>query len=389
MSFKKVTLRLKISLLVLAAMGVMSGIAIVASLPLIAHHFHTIEHISFLSKLLLTIPSIFVAVFAPIAGHFVDKIGRLKPLYLGVFLFVVGGSSGYYIDNFYIILIGRAILGMGVALVMTASMALIGDYFEEEERHKFISLQGMVVGLSGIVFIVCGGYLAEISWHYPFLIYVIPLFFLPLLLKSLKEPRRVHVETTHENDVKVNLIPVYLTGFFSMLLFYMLPTQIPYLVINHLHGTPSSISYFIAFAMLINAIVAKQYHHLKARLSFSQIFVIIYLFFTVGLFIISQVTSVSQLFFSSIFMGVGFGLVLVNVNMWLLSLVHAHKRGRAVGLLTSSFFFGQFFSPIVFEPIVTQWGIQGLFLIISIVSLIIAMTIFLYNFIQGKEKNAI
>jgi len=373
----KISIKTKVSLLLLATMGVMSGIAIVASLPLIANNFTTIQNIEFYSKLLLIIPSIIIAVASPFTGILVDKIGRLIPLYIGFTLFVIGGSSGFFLDDFYYLLVGRAILGIGVAFTTTSSMALVGDYFNEEERHKFMSVQGMAIGFGGIIFIISGGYLAQIDWQYPFLIYNLPILFLPLLLISLKEPNRTKEITIEENEVNTKLYPVYLTAFFSMLLFYMLPTQMPYLVINKLGGNPSSVAYFIAFAMFTNAITSKQYHKLKAKLNFIQIFAIIYISFGIGLAIISQVTTPNQLFLASMFMGIGFGLVFVNINVWLLSLVEASKRGRAIGVLTSSFFFGQFFSPILFQPVVASIGIQGLFFYVSILSFLIAFVLFI------------
>jgi len=381
-----ISLKIKISLLVLATMGVMSGVAIVATLPLISHHFHDIENIDFLSKLLLTIPSIIVALFAPFIGIVVDKVGRLKPLYLGVFLFIVGGSSGFFLDNFYLILAGRAVLGFSVALVMTSSMALIGDYFTQKNREIFMSLQGMVVGLSGIVFVISGGYLAHFGWNYPFLVYALPLLFIPLLIGALKEPQKVHHLESIETQIPAKLLPVYLTGFFSMLLFYMLPTQIPYLIINELHGAPDNVGYFIGLAMFINAMVARKYAKLKTHFSFTQIFVIIYFFFSIGLLIISAVNTFNQLLFASVFMGIGFGLVLVNINVWLLSLVEPHKRGKAVGMLTSSFFFGQFFSPILFQPVVTSFGIQGLFFVAAILSFLVAIVVFSKLIFKRQRK---
>jgi len=375
--YDQISIKIKISLLMLATMGVMSGVSIVATLPLMSQHFHHINQIAFLSKLLLTIPSIMVAVFAPLIGVLIDRVGRLKPLYLGVVLFIIGGSSGFYLDNFYLILMGRALLGFSVASIMTSSMALIGDYFDQKSRERFMSLQGMFVGFGGIVFVISGGYLAHFGWAYPFLIYAVPILFLPLIFTALKEPERTHPQKNAADEIPTKLFPVYLTGFFSMLLFYMLPTQMPYLVVNELHGTPSSVGYFIAFAMLVNALVARKYAKLKTHFSFAQIFVIIYLFFGTGLLIISVVNAPHQIFFASLFMGVGFGLVLVNINVWLLSLVEAHKRGRAVGTLTSSFFLGQFFSPIVFQPVISQVGIQGLFFYTAILSFMAAVVIFL------------
>ena len=366
--------KVQIALLLVATLGVMSGITIVSSLPLISKSFEEIPNIEFLSKLMLTIPSVFIAVFAPIAGRIVDKFGRLKPLYVGIVLFVIGGSSGFYLDNFYMILLGRAVLGVGVALIMTSSTALIGDYFSEIERHKFMSRQGMATALGGIIFITIGGILAEIDWSYPFAIYLLPLIFLPFLLKYLVEPDIEKEVAGVEYDT--NLLPVYVTGFFVMLLFYMLPTQFPYLITNTLGGNPKSIGFVIATAMTFNALTALQYAKIKARFGHMQIYSATFLLFGIGLAIISQATSITQLYLSAMPLGMAFGLLFVNTNAWFLSLVPPNKRGKASGILTSSFFLGQFFSPLVFEPIVSRYGISGLFLIISVLAFCVSIALY-------------
>ena len=159
---------------------------------------------------MLTIPSIIIALFSPFAGHIIDRWGRLKPLYIGIFLFIAGGSSGFYLHDFYVILVGRAVLGLGVSLIMTSSTALIGDYFSAEVRHKFMAKQGMIVGFGGILFITAGGLLAQMHWSYPFAIYLIPIFFVPFLLKSLYEPEK-H-KHTEDLEVEGKLLPVFCDG---------------------------------------------------------------------------------------------------------------------------------------------------------------------------------
>jgi len=366
---------IQIALLLVATLGIMSGITIVSSLPLISHTFSNIENIEFLSKLMLTIPAIMIALFSPIAGHIVDRWGRLKPLYMGIILFIVGGSSGFYLHDFYTILVGRAILGLGVALIMTSSTALIGDYFDEETRHKFMAKQGMVVALGGILFITSGGLLAQVHWSYPFAIYFIPILFVPFLWKFLYEPKK-HIPS-EDLEVEVKLLPVYLTAFFVMVLFYMLPTQFPYLIMNTLGGKPQTIGFVIATAMTFNALTAMQYAKIKARFSYIQIFAVTFTLFALGLYIISQATSIAGLFFATAPIGMGFGLLFVNTNAWFLSLVPAHKRGKAAGILTSSFFLGQFSSPILFEPIVSTYGIQTLFLIVSAVAITVSGVLYI------------
>lgn len=369
-----VSKNIQISLLLVATLGVMSGITVVSSLPLISHTFADIPHIEFLSKLMLTIPSIIIALFAPFAGHIVDRFGRLKPLYTGIILFILGGSSGFYLHDFYVILLGRAILGFGVALIMTSSTALVGDYFSEHARHKFMSKQGLAVGMGGILFITTGGLLAQMHWSYPFAIYLVPLLFLPFLLKTLYEPPK----PTHlpEQELEAKLLPVYLTGFFVMVLFYMLPTQLPYLIVNTLGGKPQTVGFVIATAMTFNALTSMQYAKIKARLSYMQIYTATFLLFGLGLYLFSRAGSITELFWATAPTGMAFGLLLVNTNAWFLSQVPPSKRGRASGLLTSSFFLGQFASPLLFQPIVAHYGIQGLFLLISGVAVFISVVLF-------------
>ncbi len=371
----KITKNIQLSLLLVATLGVMSGITVVSSLPLISHTFSHIPNIEFLSKLMLTLPSIIIALFAPFAGYIVDRWGRLKPMYTGILLFVLGGSSGFYLHDFYAILAGRAVLGFAVALIMTSSTTLIGDYFDEKARHKFMSKQGMTIALGGLLFITSGGLLAQMHWSYPFAIYFIPLLFLPILIHSLYEPKR---ESHHEDiEIESSLLPVYFTAFFVMVLFYMLPTQLPYLIVNTLKGEPQSVGFVIATAMVFNAFTSMKYAKIKERFSFIQIYSATFILFAIGLFIVSQATSVAQLYFSTIFLGMAFGLLFVNTNAWFLSQVSAKKRGKASGILTSSLFLGQFSSPIIFQPIVNAYGIQGLYLMVSFLAVFISLALFI------------
>jgi MFS family permease len=356
----------------------MSGIKVVASLPLISQTFSNIPNNEFLSKLMLAIPSKVIAIFAPFAGIIVDKFGRLKPLYIGMSLFILGGSSGFYLERFYSILVGRAILGFGVALIMTSSTALIADYFDEETRHQFMAKQGMVTGMGGIVFITAGGLLAQYHWSFPFAIYLIPLLFFPLLFSTLYEPNK-H-QKSDETELKTNLLPIYATAFFMMVLFYMLPTQMPYLIVNVFEEEPRMVGFVIATSMVFTALTASQYAKVKARFSYLQIYAATFVSFAVGVFIISQANCVNHLFYSTIFLGLAFGNLFVNTNAWFLSQVPPSKRGKASGILTSSLFLGQFCSPLLFEPIVTTYGIQGLFFIISMVSLLVAIILFIKVF---------
>jgi len=157
----------------------------------------------------------------------------------------------------------------------------------------------------------------------------------------------------------------------------MMPTQFPYLIINDLGGKAQTIGFVIAASMVFTAATSMQYARIKARFSFMQIYAVTFTLFSLGLLIISQASSITELFFATAPIGMGFGLLFVNTNAWFLSRVPAHKRGKASGVLTSSFFLGQFASPILFEPIVSAYGIQTLFLLVSGVAMTIAILLFI------------
>ena len=57
----------------------------------------------------------------------------------------------------------------------------------------------------------------------------------------------------------------------------------------------------------------------------------------------------------------GTGLLLPNLNTWLAAAVPESVRGRALGGLTSAYFFEQFLSPVVTRPIADVVGLATTF----------------------------
>ena len=70
------TISIKAVLLIGSTMTVMAGATIAASLPQMSKVFAHQENAEFLSKLVLTLPALFIALFSPVAGWVADKAGR-------------------------------------------------------------------------------------------------------------------------------------------------------------------------------------------------------------------------------------------------------------------------------------------------------------------------
>ena len=159
--------RTKGTLLYASSLTVMSGATIAPSLPLIEETFHDVPHLSILVPLVLTTPSLFIAVGSWIAGLGVDRWGRKPFLTLGAAVYALAGTAGLWLADLHLLLLSRAVLGLAVAAVMTATTTLIGDLYRDEERTRFLGIQAAFMGLGGIVFLLplCI-FIGGVSWSY-------------------------------------------------------------------------------------------------------------------------------------------------------------------------------------------------------------------------------
>ncbi|MGO1766600.1 MAG: MFS transporter, partial [Advenella sp.] len=179
----------KLVLLLVATLTIMAGIIIAPSLPAIESRFGDSDHIALLSRMVLTLPSLFVAMSAPLAGILADRYGRKKLLVGAIALYGIAGASGLIADSLPMLLTGRAILGIAIGGIITLNTALIGDYFTGAEREKYLGLQQAFVQLGGVVFVMSGGLLAELHWRMPFVIYGAALILIPAVIIFLTEPQ--------------------------------------------------------------------------------------------------------------------------------------------------------------------------------------------------------
>ena len=340
-------------------MTVMAGATIAPSLPEMSKAFPDNPSAEALVKLVLTIPGLFIALTSPISGWIIDKYGRIKLLVTMLVLYAIAGASGLFLNTLVEIIIGRALLGVAVGGIMTTAVALIGDYYEGQERQKFLGVQAGIMALSGTLFIPMGGILADIGWRYPFAIYLIALIAAPMVSLFLKEPERITSSSTSEKvEIPKLAWTIYVISFLGMVVFYLMPVQIPFLMleISDMGNTETGLA--LSIVMLVGGIMSFQYPKLKSRLSHYQIYGILFLFMGIGYYLISQATSYWTTFPGLFISGLGAGLLMPNSNLCLVTMASPENRGKVLGMLTTFIFIGQFASPIFFQPLVDTTNIQ-------------------------------
>jgi len=377
-----------ILLLVAGAMTVMSSAAISPSLPEMSVVFQDEQNAEFLVKLVLTLPTLSIAIFAPFAGIIIDKCGRKKLFVVSIILYGVTGASGFFLDSLFEILVSRALFGVALAGIMTTSVALIADYFEGAKRDRIVGLQGAFSTFGGVMFLVVGGLLADLRWDAPFLIYLLAFVVLPFVMYFIYEPKISRTKETLKGKfatVKITYL-LYPIAFLSMVAIFLTPVQIPFHLKQLTDTGNTEIGIAIATSYLFAGVASLLYKKIKSSQSFRNIFIVAFLLMGSGYVIISFAENYLQVVSGLAIAGVGLGLLIPNVTLCLISETPALYRGRVLGGLLTSLFLGQFFSAIVSQPLISELGSSITFGLIGFMLMILSLV---FVAMKLKEKSEV
>ena len=97
-----------------------------------------------LAPLVLSAPGLCVALLAPFAGWAADRYGRRKLAIIFAALYGLGGMVPFFLHDFSSLMAGRLLLGVGEAFILTMGNTLLGDYFDKDQRAKWLMWQGIV-----------------------------------------------------------------------------------------------------------------------------------------------------------------------------------------------------------------------------------------------------
>jgi MFS family permease len=183
-------------------------------------------------------------------------------------------------------------------------------------------------------------------------------------------------------------VVIYFTALIGMMLFYIIPVQIPFYIKAQTGVSNTLIGLAIACSTLSSAFVSINYKRIRARWSFSSIYFFSFLFLSIGFSIIFFVSTYWLIVFGLLIGGIGMGVLIPNSNVWVVTLSPESMRGRIVGGLTTSIFIGQFISPIVTEPILMFTSANSVYAVASIGMLIISIA-YLFHAIFTNRRYTI
>ncbi|WP_114166844.1 MFS transporter [Exiguobacterium sp. TNDT2] len=155
-----------------------------------------------------TAAGLMISVFAgaqllmsPIAGKWADVYGRRPMIILGLIGFTISMSVFYLSDNLTVLLISRAIGGVGAALLIPAIFAYVADITTLKQRAKGNSYISAAMSLGIVIGPGVGGFFAEFGLKAPLLLSaIVSLVAVISSILLLKEPDREPYVQTNERE---------------------------------------------------------------------------------------------------------------------------------------------------------------------------------------------
>jgi MFS family permease len=157
----------------MSLLTVMAGAAIAPALGIIKAHFSQAD--ALLVQLIVSMPALLII----ITNLFFLSISRWLSTRAiattGLLLYVAAGAGCFFVDDIYVMLVMRALLGISVGLIMPLSTGLLAYYFPPEEQARLMGLSAAMNQMGGVVATLLAGLLATIQWNYAFLVYLMGL----------------------------------------------------------------------------------------------------------------------------------------------------------------------------------------------------------------------
>jgi EmrB/QacA subfamily drug resistance transporter len=127
------------------------------------------------------------------AGALGDRFGRKGALNLGLVIFGVASAVAAFADSSGQIIALRAVMGIGAALIMPATLSILTNVFPPQERAKAIAVWAGLAGAGAAIGPVASGFLLEHFWWGSVFLVNIPLVLATLvagrfLVPTSKDP---------------------------------------------------------------------------------------------------------------------------------------------------------------------------------------------------------
>jgi ACDE family multidrug resistance protein len=359
-------------------------------------------HISpFQSSLVITLFSVAAAIVIPFAGYFSDRFSRKTVMIPS--LIVYGGAGilagfGAIWHSYTILIVARAIQGIGAAGTAPIAMALVGDLYKDGRESQALGLIEAANGSGKVVSPILGSLLALLVWYAAFFAFpAFCLFSLLAVLFLIKEPKRTSAPkpvTQYLQSIRTIfakhgrwLISSFFSGSLALfilfgVLFFLsdILEKPPYSIDGVWKGFVLAVPLFgmVTTAYVTGSVIRKNGVLIRRLMNIGLVLMVVSLalaiWFNRNLYVFIGLLTLSS---------IGTGLLLPCLNTMITGAVDKSERGMITSLYSSLRFFGVAFGPPLFGWLM---GISHRIVFITVSSLsLIALGLVFFLVKPGKQ----
>lgn len=279
------------------------------------------------------------------SGFLADRIGRVKPMVLG--LIVVSLSVfGYSLSkNPAQLLAFRLAHGLGAAMIAPAPLAYLGDTSTPKKRGKVMAFYGACIATTVLIGPPIAGFLKE-SYGYVAVFYLISLMMLLMVLpvaflvpESLKK-RGVGILKFSSILKRKGILSSYTSAFSLMFSLGLLIVLLP--LYSQDLGFSSAQTGFLFSSFALAAILVQIFPTNRISDLFGRKLPLIFGLFLIflSLFSLKYFENLPELLIVMFFYGSGFGFLFPSMTALIADETELGERGRAYGIFTATYSLG-------------------------------------------------
>lgn len=218
---------LAVSILSLSLLTVMAGAAVAPALGVIQAYFADTSQT--VVQLIISVPALFIVItnlcFPALSRRF-----RSKTLVLaGLILYTVGGCAAGLFDHIGLVLVMRALVGVGVGILMPLSTGLLTFYYPPERQAALMGYASAMNQMGGVIATLLAGLLSNLNWRASFLVYLLGLLSILLCLALLPNDRLSQAQPKADGKAGPSPFRTYfvyiLAMFLLMSIFFVYPAN--------------------------------------------------------------------------------------------------------------------------------------------------------------------
>src|SRR5229473_1359117 len=151
-----------------SSLAFIDGTVVNVALPAVQANFHaTVVDLQWVVESY----GLFLGALILVGGSLGDLFGRRLIFVIGVAIFAVASAGCGAASNIHLLIIARSVQGVGAALLVPGSLAIISTAFDEKSRGQAIGIWSGFTAITTAIGPVLGGWLVEhASWRWVFFI---------------------------------------------------------------------------------------------------------------------------------------------------------------------------------------------------------------------------